>query len=130
MRRASGGPGHDGDRDRRYFMYKIEIDEPRRLIRIRLSGFWDEAEMDRYERDLEAAYRKVKTLGSPSAALIDLRESQPQSAKVVERFDALVFRFAPLMPDRVALLTPSALLKRQVERGNARAQSPSGIFFD
>lgn len=99
--------------------FTIETDAGRRLIRITMRGFWDEATVAAYDKELKIAGAKlVAEAGcarSDLFALTDARDLSAQSQEMLlnykGRFDA-----PERQPKRGATIVSSALLKRQAER--------------
>lgn len=109
--------------------YTIETDPGRRLVRVTMRGFWDEATAIAYDEAIRRA--GAETMAEAGCArgellaLVDARELAPQSQEVLGRFKSRLL--APeRQPKRNATLVSSALLKRQAER----IASPNQRIFE
>ena len=103
-------------------MYEIEW-LPTGVLRIRLAGFWNNALMSTFMRDVQAAIR-----GNPHATfegLCDISELLVQSPDIVLRFQELLDEVRAMGMRRGAIVVTSALLKIQANR----AVDPSRTNF-
>lgn len=88
------------------------------MLRIVMRGHWTLDTVDEYKRAMLAAAGKLVAAGCKPddiIALCDTREHGPQSQDVVARFKQMLGGDG-FAPRRLATVTSSALLKRQVER--------------
>lgn len=89
-----------------------------RMIRIVMRGHWTVATVADYKRALIAVVGPLHAqvgAAPPIRALVDLRESGPQSQDVVAAYSGALGG-SDLAPGLLATLISSALLKRQAER--------------
>lgn len=100
--------------------FLISPDFKSRFLRVALKGFWNDAITKQYEAELTPIYAKM---GKDFDVLVDLREFDIQTADVVSEF-------ARIGQDlrKMAIVTPSALLKRQAERATVAINSR--VFAD
>ena len=109
--------------------FTIDTDVGRRLIKIVMRGFWDEATIAAYDKALRVAGAQLMTDARCAVgdliALVDARDLGAQSQNLLTEFKS---RFDPpeRRPRRTATLVSSALLKRQVERISPDSQRVFG----
>jgi hypothetical protein len=98
--------------------YKLEVEPGRNLVRMAFFGYWNEAVADAFGAELGKALKSMAAAGARAGDylyLADFRESAVQSQVMVERFQG--FAAGPgSMARRVAVVTASALQKKQTER--------------
>ena len=97
-------------------MFDLKIDRERIRLEITLWGFWDVPTVDRFERDMIAALRELKRLGSPTTSLIDGRIYPVQSQEIIARHERLLAGLGDLAADWIALVQPSHLVRLQAAR--------------
>ena len=99
--------------------FTIETDPARRLIRVTMRGFWDEATVAAYDKEIQiagaATMAAARCARHELLALVDARELAPQSQELLAKFRDR-FLAPERQPKRNATLVSSALLKRQAER--------------
>ncbi len=100
--------------------FLITPDYKSRMLRVALKGFWDETVARQYEAELAPIYAKI---GNGFDLLVDLREFDIQTANIVGGFARIGHG-----PRKMAIITPSALLKRQAERATVAVNSK--VFTD
>ena len=99
--------------------FALQTNAARRLLRITMRGFWDEATIAAYDKGVRSAGAALMAQTGCAVgdliALIDARDLGAQSQNLLTEFKS---RFEPQerRPKRTATLVSSALLKRQVER--------------
>lgn len=96
-------------------MFSIAFDRENRLLRLTISGFWDDDTTAAFVRDLMAASVKAQRQG-PFRVLSDAREFAVQSPEVVQRFRRLAEGGSA---ERTAILVDSALARLQAQRSMA-----------
>lgn len=106
--------------------YTIYEDEPLGIIRVVVSGFFDESTLARHFADKARVVNRWRVLGRPICVLIDavdLKPHSPGNQAYVEQATARIYGPA----DRVAVKVASSLVKMQTRR----ALSPGNIanFF-
>jgi len=95
-------------------MYEIVEDRERGLLRITLSGFWDEDEVDRYAADLAKASRGMGL--RLRGRLVNCGEIKVQSPSVMERLQSTITMLDAALPSRTALVLPIGLARIQGQR--------------
>lgn len=99
--------------------YAVRADPARRMIHMSIRGFWDEATIADYDREVRIAALKVMEVTGcrqdELLAIVDVREASTQSQAILARFKQK-FDPADRQTKRIAILVSGALLKRQVER--------------
>lgn len=96
-----------------------------RILEIRMSGFWDIAQFNRYELALVDALQSA-----PQGAfglLADLTGMTTQSADIVEHHSVTTDQIKSAGASAIAVVTTSALLRRQVDRAVGEAV-PVALF--
>ncbi|WP_242140925.1 hypothetical protein [Sphingomonas sp. TREG-RG-20F-R18-01] len=99
--------------------YVIRVDVARRLVTLKLLGFWTVETFDEYTRALKALAAKGKTAGrSPEeySVLVDLREHGLQSKEVAARIEQGLAAGANRRHPHAVLVSPSVLHKAQAQR--------------
>ena len=87
----------------------------RYILKARLLGFWTEADARRYASEIETAISNVRATGRPIKVIVDRTEFLVQTAEVLGTIQNAVRRNLQ-SGDRLAIVCPSALIKRQVDR--------------
>ena len=97
--------------------FRIQREPEAGLIRIRLSGFWDQATVTEFETSLRQVLRSHTT---DRLVLIDARKHDVQSREVMDRFKQVTAQVRR-PGTRVAVLVGSALGKMQAQRIDPQA---------
>ena len=98
--------------------FEITAHNERCLLRIAMSGHWDQGTVTRYKKRVIYIVGKMLSAGCPSGrflALVDTRKLTAQSQEVIAMY-RVEFEGSHLNPRRLATIVSSALVKRQVER--------------
>ena len=104
-------------------MYDIQGELDGKLIVIRCSGFWDEAELAGY---CAAALQAARAAGGPFDMLIDMRDFPAQKAAGGPEIAALVRHMLRMGMRHAAVLAPSAVQRMQINR----IDDGHHVFFD
>lgn len=107
--------------------FTFRVDPARRLVRITIGGFFDEAAVVRYKIARDQAHASLGGSPGEHLTLVDLRSMNVQSQTVVSRFAALLGE-GGAQSRRIAFLVDSALKGIQLKR--ALAGRDAGIFED
>ena len=97
-------------------MYSIDRNREARIVEVTMAGFWDLAEMDRFESAMEATVFALRSTRIPWGILADASDMAIQGQDIVARHTALFAKHADVWAGRVAMVTPSALMKLQTGR--------------
>jgi len=108
-------------------MYEIVQDRERGLLLITLSGFWDEAEVDRYAVDLAKVARRMGA--QLRGRLVDCCAVSVQSPSVMERLRSTVSTLDGASTPYTALVMPISLARIQAQRVFADREK-TGWFSD
>lgn len=107
--------------------FEFELDTPKRLLTIRLHGFWDMPTVEGYGEALPHHLRQLRRLPPPRACLVDARDFAIQARAVADRQAEIVTEALPLYPERTARVVSSAISHKQAARMSA---SSSHRVFD
>ncbi|WP_457313525.1 hypothetical protein [Sphingomonas sp. UYAg733] len=105
--------------------YEITMDVTRKLLTIRVSGYWNQALLDDYKAVITA---KLAELGSSTPelrVLVDVREHGVQAQHIANQMQSFLKVIGPRV-GRVAVIVDSALQKMQTRRINPAGGD--GIF--
>ncbi|HJQ18019.1 MAG TPA: hypothetical protein VJ859_13595 [Allosphingosinicella sp.] len=97
-------------------LYELRIDRKRKYLQIALHGYWDEKTNDAYEREELGGLEALARLGRPTFCIVDLSDFPPQAKETVERISKRLHASDTIMPSRLAVIVPGALVKMQVDR--------------
>ena len=96
--------------------YKIVLDADAKALRLTFNGFWDTEILTSFQKDVEAATKKIRQRNRDFHTLIDQRLFGVQSAEtasgLTDVFDANYKR----QGGRVAIVIGGTLSKLQIER--------------
>jgi hypothetical protein len=95
--------------------YRIETDAGRKLVRVKLIGFWDEAVANAFAVDEQAAVRTVARHSGEHLTLADLGEFNLQSQVVVKICQNLI-EHAELKSRKLAVVSGDGLARIQIKR--------------
>jgi hypothetical protein len=107
--------------------FEFELDMAKRLLIIRLHGFWDLPAVERYAEALTHHLRRLRQLPAPRACLVDARDFAIQGRAIADRQVEIVTAALPLYPERTARVVSSAISHKQAAR---MSTSPSHRVFD
>lgn len=107
--------------------FEFELDPTKRLLTIRLRGFWDMATVERYGEALPNHLRQLRRLPPPRACLVDAREFAIQGKATADRQVEIVTAALPLYPERTARVVSGAISHKQAAR---MSNSASHRVFD
>jgi hypothetical protein len=96
-------------------MYSVEEDRRMGIVRITSTGFWDVSTVDAMIAELVPIVRRIQASGGPLLMVNDAREFPVQSKDVRERFSRMG-KLLGMKPDRLAIISTSALFKLQGQR--------------
>lgn len=111
--------------------YVIRVDVQRRLVTLKLLGFWTVETYDEYTRALKTLAVKGKAAGrslEEYRVLVDLREHGLQSKEVAACIEQGLADGATRRHPHAVLVSPSALHKAQAQRIGAHIAP--GFFTD
>ena len=97
-------------------MYDIRFDARKRILRLRLEGFWTPVTLARFMADLKAEATKVRASHGGFATLSDSRDFPVQSPEVAGGFAALMQGGGAGQAGPTAIVVASVLNKIQAER--------------
>ncbi|TPG10801.1 hypothetical protein [Sphingomonas oligophenolica] len=97
-------------------MFEIVFDEAKRVMRLRLTGFWDAATTARFADEVRAESAAAMTRHDSFDVLSDAREFAVQTADVADRFRQLAEQGSAR---RTAIVMTSALAGMQARRSLA-----------
>ncbi len=109
-------------------MHTITLDMSAGIIEVTVSGFWTEAHVADFGRDLHDAGVRMSMTGKPHSLLCDYTNAAIQSQTVVAALQAMVMN-AKIKSRRVALFT-SGQLARQQARRVATVRDTMAVFDD
>lgn len=103
--------------------FSIEIDKPRNLLCVRMSGFYSVEDVARYHAAIDAATEELGGAPSRQHMLNDISEMRIQSQEVVAAFRS-VMSDPRYRARRVAFVVASTLARLQLQRviGSRRAR--------
>lgn len=109
----------------------IEIDTQRKLVSVRISGFFLPEVAHAATWETRRAIQSLGTAMGQHVTLYDTTDTAPLPGETVELIRASFANplYRPLWARRLAFCTPSALLKRQIERLR-EVRGDIGIFDD
>jgi hypothetical protein len=108
--------------------FVIELDEPKRLIRLRLWGLWETATAERFVTDVVEFADRLR--GSPWEVLIDGRRFLAQSPKIAEMRERTMRKMAMLGCTGMANVVASASYHMQFSRIAAASHIQARVFLD
>jgi len=110
------------------YRFQIAIDLPRRILKLRVWGFWTLDEAQAYWDDFQEKARPL--LGKPWYVLADVADFPPQKGEVNELVEkTMVLARKHGMVRAANLVTSSALAKMQISRLSTDTGLPSFSFF-
>ncbi|MFW2830444.1 hypothetical protein [Sphingomonas sp. ID0503] len=98
--------------------YSIELCPTQGLVRMKLTGYWDDETSERFATELRSAIKKLEDVGVGRGEYLlfaDLSESAIQSTGMADQLRRLAQDFGA-NAKRVAVIVSSTLLKLQVGR--------------
>ena len=96
-------------------MYDIVIEPSRRLLRMKITGFWSGETMASFAPEVVAAVKKLGCEPSEHLVLCDVSEAFIQPQEMVIAFQQLIVH-APNPARRIALYTDTPLARMQSKR--------------
>lgn len=96
-------------------MFKIDFDRRKRLLSIRLAGFWTVVETTQFERTMREKLAGVRATLGHFDCFCDVLEYPVQTREIAERHEALQ-KDRDIAPRRLAVLTNHPLLRMQSSR--------------
>jgi hypothetical protein len=106
----------------------LHLDEPKRLIHMRLWGLWQLATAEQFLSNVVALAERLR--GSPWGMLIDGRRFLTQSPKITEIREAAMHRVASLGCTSMANVVTSASYQMQFSRIAAASHIRAQVFLD
>lgn len=107
--------------------FTIDVDPALSLVRIRMAGFFTEADVARFVEAQTRAHQRLRCAPNRHLTLNDLREIKIQSQDAVTRFGAVLADPA-FHSRRLAFVVASTLARSQLRR--ALGSRPAGLFTD
>lgn len=98
--------------------FDISIDRPRRLMRIRMAGFFDPGSVRRFVAARNEALAGLGCAANAHVSLTDIRDMQIQSQEMVAAF-ARVLGDPSSRSKRLGLVVASTLARMQIRRALA-----------
>lgn len=95
--------------------YSINVDSPRNLVRITLSGFFDIATIQAFDRDRRPAFARLTCGPNQHLSLCDISQCNLQSQEAVAAFK-VVMSDRSLFSRKLAVVTGSSLARMQARR--------------
>lgn len=95
--------------------YKINLDYEKRLMQVRLFGFWNSDVIADFIRDIEIEEKRLLVGQRPYFVLSDLREFPVQSRDIVDEMEKHLAAWSNT-GSFSAIVTPSALAQMQFKR--------------
>ena len=105
--------------------FTIDVDHHNHVVRMRLSGFFAEADVERLTIARDAAHRTLRCGPNQHLTLVDMREMMIQSQDSVIAFSALLANRAQ-RSRKLAFVVASSLARSQIKR--AAAGREAGYF--
>ena len=96
--------------------FEISVDLRRRLIDMRLRGFWDSATFDAFAVEFSAALQQLHRQGGCDLALVDGSEFAVQSRDILGRFAEVMRQNERYLAKRTASIVPAELNRMQAAR--------------
>ena len=87
-----------------------------RRVAIVLTGFWDAGTMLKFEGEIIAALSSLKAIGGAKACLVDASLYPVQSPEITARHQHLLASLGDLAAERIAMVVPGQLVRRQAGR--------------
>ena len=110
--------------------FDISIDRPRRLMRIRMAGFFDSGSLRRFLAARDEALAGLRCGAREHVSLTDIRDMQIQSQEMVAAF-ARVLADPSSQSKRLGLVVASTLARMQIRRAlGDRIENGARIFTD
>lgn len=97
-------------------MFDVRFDPARRVLHLRLEGFWSMATIDHFAAEMAPKATAFRLRHGSFATLSDARAFWIQSADVLERFERFRARATETKAGPTAIVVASALSKTQAER--------------
>ncbi len=88
------------------------------LVIIEMSGFFEPADIERFEAARNTAHRKLTSKPNEHVTLVDIRGMLIQSQEAVERFRAILMNPA-YTSKRIAIVVSKTLARMQIQRAAA-----------
>jgi hypothetical protein len=108
--------------------FEVYVDRPRRVVRLRMWGFWDAAIGEQFHTVM---LRFAKGLdGRTWGILADSRQYPAQTAKVAEVRKDVMKRIAPMGCKRIGALVTQAVYSMQFTRIATESHVASKTFHD
>jgi len=96
--------------------FDFDLDVERRLLTVRLHGFWDVPAYRAYDAQLSAWLTRLKQLPGPRACLVDVRQFAVQTKEVADMMQVGVGQRLHLYPERTVRLVSCAISRSQATR--------------
>lgn len=96
-------------------MFRFEL-QPSGMLLVETSGFWSDADADRYIAELQDRCAKLRRDQGFSLVLVDGRQSTIQSAQVMTKVAGIQSILIKHPGDRAAYVVPNNLAKLQAAR--------------
>ncbi len=96
--------------------YEVSVDIPRKLLDLRMRGFWDSATFDAFAAEFSAALHQLHRHGGCRFALVDGSEFAVQSREILGRFADVMRENEPYLAERTATVVPAELNRMQAAR--------------
>ena len=97
-------------------MFALRTVREARRLEITLTGFWDADTMLAFEGEMLRALRGLKVLGGAKSCLVDASSYPVQSSEISARHQRLLAGLGELAAERIAMIVPGQLVRRQAER--------------
>ena len=96
--------------------FEISVDSPRRLLTMRMRGFWDAATFDAFAGEFSSALKELHRMGGCEMALVDGSEFAVQSREILGRFADIMRENERYLAKRTASVIPTELNRMQAAR--------------
>jgi len=97
-------------------VYDVEIDPARKLLIIRLAGFWTPETMKAYQAEVRRKASALHRAGGCERILVDMSDYPIQSAEIAEGHASALRHAADTLCAKAAIVMTSALSKLQASR--------------